>query len=81
MGLVNPQYQHRLEDEWVESSSAEIWATVNEKLGTMQQCVLTSHKANCILGSIKSSMVSREEKTLPRCSGEISPEVLGSSLI
>lgn len=53
---------------------------VNEKLGTTQQCVLTAQKANCILGSIKSSMVSREEEILPLCSGEIPSDVLGFSV-
>jgi len=41
-----------------------------------RQCVLTAQKANCILGCIKSSIVSRSrEEVLPLCSALVRPHL------
>ncbi|KAK4830125.1 hypothetical protein QYF61_008552 [Mycteria americana] len=47
LGLGNPQYQHKLGDEWIESSPAEKdWGIVlNTRLDMKQQCVLAVQKA------------------------------------
>jgi len=54
---------------------------VDGKLNMSQQCVLTTQKANCILGCIKSSVASKSrEVILPLCSGETSHGVLCPAL-
>ena len=61
LGHGNPYYQYKMEDIWIEHSSAEkdLGTVVDGKLDMNQQNALTAQKANCILGYIKRSMVSR----------------------
>ncbi|KFQ51003.1 hypothetical protein N334_03779, partial [Pelecanus crispus] len=74
----NPRYQYRLGDEGIESSPAEkdLGVLMDEKLDMSWQCVLTTQKANCILGCIKSSVTSRlREVILPLCSALVRPHL------
>jgi len=74
----NPWYQYSLGDERIESSPAkkDLGVLVDEKLGMSRQCVLTAHKANCIMGCIKRSVDSRlREATLPLCSALMRPHL------
>lgn len=55
LGQGNLQYQYRLGDEWIESSSPEkgFGLLVDVKLDINQQCALSAPKANCIQGCMK----------------------------
>jgi len=64
----NPHYQYKLGDERIEDSSAEtdLRVLVDGTLDMSQQCVLTTQKANHILGCIKRNVASRlREVILP----------------
>ncbi|KFQ82973.1 hypothetical protein N335_05546, partial [Phaethon lepturus] len=76
LGQGNPQYQYKLGDEGMESSSAEkdLGVLVDEKLDMSWQCALISQKAHHLLGFIQSSVASRlREMILPLCSALVRP--------
>lgn len=71
MGHGKPHYQYRLGDVRMEHSPVkkDLGVLVDGKLKMSQYCVLTSQKADCILGCIKRRVVNREKKLiLPPCS-------------
>jgi len=54
----------------------DLGVLVDEELDITQQCVLAAHKANHILGCIKSSVASRsKEGILPLCSTLVRPHL------
>jgi len=54
----------------------DLGVLVGQKLNTTWQCALAAHKANRILGHIKSSVVSRSrEGILPLCSALVRPHL------
>lgn len=60
-----PLYQCKLQDEGIESSTAESekdLVLVYERLDMSQQCALTAQIGSCILGCIQSSMPSRRRR-------------------
>jgi len=78
MGRGNPKYKHRLGRQWLESSPEEkdlgVW--VGEKLNMTRLCALAAHKAEHILGCIKSSVASRvREGILPLYSALVRPHL------
>ncbi|KAJ7406812.1 rna-directed dna polymerase from mobile element jockey-like [Willisornis vidua] len=85
LGQGSPRYQYQLRDEQIKSSPAkkDLGALVDVKLDMIQQCVLATWRASCVLGSIKSSVASRSREVILSsllCSGETSPRVLHPAL-
>ncbi|PKU33670.1 pol- hypothetical protein [Limosa lapponica baueri] len=84
LGWRHLQYQYRLGDELVKSSSGEknLGTVVNEKLDMSWQCALAAQKAKHILGCIKRSMASRlRELILPLYSALVRPHLVYCSQI
>ena len=83
MGCGNLLYQYKLGDKTMEQSPAkkDFRVLVDGRLDVSQQYALTAQKANCILGCIRRSKISRSrEVILPLCAGETSPGVQHSDV-
>ncbi|TRZ26591.1 hypothetical protein HGM15179_000532 [Zosterops borbonicus] len=75
---VNPQYQHRLEDEQIENNLGEkdLGLLVDERLDMTQPCALTAQRDKGVLGCLQSSVASRaREGILSLCSSLVRPHL------
>ncbi|TRZ18401.1 hypothetical protein HGM15179_008708 [Zosterops borbonicus] len=76
LGWGNPQYQHSLGHEQIESSLGEkdLGLLVDERLDMTQPCALTAQRDKGVLGCLQSSVASRaREGILSLCSSLVRP--------
>lgn len=65
LGQSNVGHRYRLEEEWLESSSAErdLGVLVDSRLNVRHHCTLAAKRTNCILGCLNHS-IARQSKEM-----------------